>query len=231
MKKNLLTSIVLTFLGMSVFAQYPDLSGQGGNFNLQTMPTGSYVIAMDNLNQGSGAGTFITVIANRAFNYVSGNPVITAVTNTSGIVVGMQVTGQATIPAGASVIAVTVTTITLSVAPTGTQNNKNLNFGNIVYSGANFNLKAYGLLVHLLNNNVKLKWIIKPGKLKDANDFSVNASRVKPTTSAGANLDFAGGPFVIFQQDTTGVAALVQAFNGAASTDDVKIYKTKELKR
>ncbi len=226
MKKNLFTSIAITFFGMSVFAQYPDLSGPGGNFNLQNMPAGSYVIAMDNLNQGSGAGTFNTVIANRAFNYVSGNPVITAVTNTAGIVVGMQVTGQATIPAGATVISVTVTTITLSVAPTGTQNNKNLNFGNIVYSGANFNLKAYGLLVHLLNNSVKLKWIIKPGKLKDANDFSVNASRVKPTISAGADLDFAGGPFVIFQQDTTGVAALVQAFNGATSTDDVKMYKT-----
>ena len=226
MKKNLLTSIAITFLGMSVIAQYPDLPGPGGNFNLQTMPTGSYVIAMDNLNQGSGAGTFNTVIANRAFNYVSGNPVITAVTNTAGILVGMQVTGQGTIPAGATVTSVTVTTVTLSVAPTGTQNNKDLNFGNIVYSGANFNLKAYGLLVHFLNNNVKLKWIIKPGKLKDANDFSVNASRVKPSISAGADLDFAGGPFVIFQQDTTGVAALVQAFNGAASTDDVKMYKT-----
>lgn len=226
MKKNLLTSIAITFLGISVIAQYPDLPGRGGNFNLQTMPTGSYVIAMDNLNQGSGAGTFNTVIANRAFNYVSGNPVIIAVTNTAGILVGMQVTGQGTIPAGATVTSVTVTTVTLSVAPTGTQNNKDLNFGNIVYSGANFNLKAYGLLVHFLNNNVKLKWIIKPGKLKDANDFSVNASRVKPSISAGAELDFAGGPFVIFQQDTTGVAALVQAFNGAASTDDVKMYKT-----
>ena len=226
MKKNLLSLLSITFLGMSVIAQYPDLTGPGGNFNLQNLPTGSYVIAMDNQNQGAGAGAFNTVIANRAFNYISGNPVITAVTNTAGILVGMQVTGQGTIPAGATVISVTVTTVTLSVAPTGTQNNKGLDFGNIVYSGADFNLKAYGLLVHLLNNNVKLKWIIKPGKIKDANDFSVNANRVKPSVGAAADFNFAGGPFVIFQQDTTGVAALVQSFNGAASSDDVKMYKT-----
>ena len=226
MKKNLLSLITMTFIGMSAFAQYPDLPGSGGNFNLQTLPTGSYVIAMDNQNQSSGSGTFNAVISNRAFNYLSGNPVITAVTNTTGILVGMHVTGQGDIPAGATVIAVTATTVTLSTAPTGTQNNKSLDFGNIVYSGADFNLKAYGLLVHLLNNNVKLKWIIKPGKAKDANDFSVNAIQVRPSLGASANFDFAGGPFVIFQQDTTGVAALVQSFNGAASPDDVKMYKT-----
>jgi hypothetical protein len=216
MKKNLLSLIALTFTGMSVFAQSPDLPGPGSN--LQTMPTGSYIIAMDNQNQGSGSGTFNAVINNRPFNYISGNPVITAVTNTTGILVG--------IPAGATVIALTATTVTLSAAPTNTQNNKNLDFGNIVYSGADFNLKAYGLLVHLLNNNVKLKWIIKAGKAKDAIDFSVNATRVKPSLGAATNFDFTSGPFVIFQQDTTGVAALVQSFNGAASSDDVKMYKS-----
>ena len=226
MKKYLLSLIPMTFIGMSVFAQYPDLSGPGGTFNLQTLPTGSYVIAMDNQNQGSGTGTFNVVVNNRSFNYTSGNPVITAVTNTTGILVGMQVTGQATIPAGATVIAITATTVTLSAAPTGTQNNKALDFGNIVYSGADFNLRAYGLLVTLLNNNIKLKWVIKPGKVKDATDFSVNAIQVKPSSGTAANFNFAAGPFVIFQQDTAGVAAIVQAFNGAASADDVKMYKT-----
>jgi len=208
MKKHLLTIIAMTFTGMSVFAQYPDLPGPGGNFNLQTMPTGSYVIAMDNQNQGSGSGTFTAVINNRAFNYTAGNAVITAVTNTTGILVGMAVTGQAAIPAGATVTAVTATTVTLSAAPTATANNKALDFGNIVYSGADFNLRAYGLLVSLLNNNVKLKWVIKPGKAKDAIDFSVNATRVKPSLGTAASFNFAAGPFVIFQQDTAGVAVL-----------------------
>lgn len=226
MKKSISLLILTACTAMSVIAQYPDLSGGGLPYNVQTMPTGSYIIAMDNQNQGSGTGTFNTIINNRAFNYVSGNPVITAVTNTTGILVGMGVTGQAAIPAGATVTAVTATTVTLSAAPTATANNKALDFGNVVYSGADFNLRAYGLLVALLNNNVKLKWVIKPGKAKDAVDFSVNASRVKPTAGTAANLDFAGGPFVVFQQDTAGVAAIVQSFNGAASSDDVKLYKS-----
>lgn len=226
MKKYLLTLITLAFTGITVYAQYPDLPGPGGNFNLQTLPSGSYVIAMDNKNQGSGTGSFTAIINNRAFNYTAGNPVITAVTNTTGILVGMIVTGQAAIPAGTTVTAVTATTVTLSAAPTATANNKDLDFGTITYSGADFNLRAYGLLVTLLNNNVKLKWVIKPGKAKDGIDFSVNAMQVKPAAGAAAGFDFASGPFVIFQQDTTGVAALVQAFNGAASADDVKLYKT-----
>lgn len=43
-----------------------------------------------------------------------------------------------------------------------------------------FNLKSYGLAVHLLNNNVKLKWVIKAGKSKDGIDFTVNASPLLP---------------------------------------------------
>lgn len=226
MKKLSLILLGVIFLGISLHAQYPDLPGGGGNYNLQTLPTGSYVIAMDNTNQGSGPVVFITVVNNRSFNYVTGNPVMTAVTNTTGILVGMSVTGQGAIPAGATVVAVTATTVTLSAAPTATQNNKPLDFGYSQMSAAGFNLKAYGLLVHLLNNNIKLKWVIKPGKAKDGIDFSVNASRVKPTATAAANYDFVSGPFVIFQQDTSGVAALVQTFNGSASTDDVKMYKT-----
>lgn len=226
MKNSILASILVTLCGTGLFAQYPDLPGNGGNFNLQLMPAGSYVIAMDNRNQGSGSGSFSAVISNRSFNYTSGNPVLTAVTNTTGILVGMVVTGQAAIPAGATVTAVTATTVTISAAPTATANNKGLDFGNVLYSGADFNLRAYGLLVTLMNNNIKLKWVIKPGKAKDGIDFSVNASRVKPTAGAAVNMDFSAGPFVIFQQDTTGVGALVQAFNGAASADDVKLYKT-----
>ena len=38
-----------------------------------------------------------------------------------------------------------------------------------------FNLKAYGLVVYLLNNNVKLKWVIAAGRIKDGIDFSGSA--------------------------------------------------------
>ncbi len=89
-----------------------------------------------------------------------------------------------------------------------------------------FNLKAYGLIVHLLNNNVKVKWVIKAGKLKDGIDFSVNASRIKPSTATAANFDFKSGPFVIQAADVSGVAALIDAYNNAlALADRVKVYQ------
>jgi hypothetical protein len=226
MKKFSFILLGVVFLRISLFAQYPDLPGGGGSYNLQTLPSGSYVIAMDNRNQGSGTGSFTATINNRNFTYTSGSATITASTNTTGILVGMTITGQGAIPSGATVIAVTPTTVTMSAAATANGSNKALDFGYITYSGADFNLKAYGLLVHLLNNNVKLKWVIKPGKAKDAVDFSVNASRVKPSAGTAQVYDFAAGPFVIFKDDTTGVAALVQSFNGSASTDDVKMYRT-----
>jgi hypothetical protein len=99
---------------------------------------------------------------------------------------------------------------------------------NQLNNSADFNLKAYGLVVHLLNNNAKLKWIIKSGKAKDSSDFSVNASKIKPVSGTALNLDFKAGPFVIFSNDTTGIAALVDGFNSGItnSNDKIKVYKT-----
>jgi hypothetical protein len=91
-----------------------------------------------------------------------------------------------------------------------------------------FNYKAYGLIVHLLNNNKKVKWVITAGKAKDATDISVNATRIKPTLGSAANFNFKAGPFVIFASDTAGVAALVDGFNAAISNanDKIKMYRT-----
>ncbi len=86
-------------------------------------------------------------------------------------------------------------------------NNLQLNASNF------FNLKAYGLIVHLLNNGVKLKWSIRAGKLKDGTDFSGTALRILPTQAALPSLyNFLAGPFVIDAADTSGVAAIVQSF-------------------
>src|SRR6478735_2020958 len=80
-------------------------------------------------------------------------------------------------------------------------------------SAGNFNLKAYGLVVYLLNNNVKVRWAIKAGKAKDGIDFTGTAETIKPTLVAGgAAKNFKAGPFVIFAADTTGVASLIDAF-------------------
>lgn len=91
-----------------------------------------------------------------------------------------------------------------------------------------FNLKAYGLIVTLLNNSKKVKWVIKSGKVKDSSDFNVNATRIRPTLGSAASFYFKSGPFVIFAADTTGVSAIVVTFNSAISNanDKVKVYQT-----
>lgn len=99
----------------------------------------------------------------------------------------------------------------------------NTNQGN----GTIFNMKAYGLIVYLLNNNARIKWIIKPGKVKDGIDFSVNANRIVPTVGTASNFDFRAGPFVIFASDTAGIAALANTYNGVPNNGtDVNVYKT-----
>src|SRR5688572_15412352 len=61
-----------------------------------------------------------------------------------------------------------------------------------------FNLKAYGLVVHLLNNGVKVKWVIRAGKSKDGIDFTVLTNRLRPNVVAdGLSRGFKGGPFVV----------------------------------
>ncbi len=91
-----------------------------------------------------------------------------------------------------------------------------------------FNLKAYGLVVYLLNNNVPVKWAILSNKVKDGIDFSVNATRIKPSVGTAANLDFRAGPFVIQSADLSGIANLIDAYNNTISNvnDRVKVYQT-----
>ena len=98
---------------------------------------------------------------------------------------------------------------------------------NQLNNGSDFNLKSYGLVVHLLNNSIKIKWIITAGKAKDATDISVNAIRFKPTLGTAGTYNFKAGPFVIFAADTSGVAALIDAFNAGItnSNDKIKVYR------
>jgi hypothetical protein len=92
-----------------------------------------------------------------------------------------------------------------------------------------FNLKTYGLLVHLLNNNVKLKWSIAAGKIKDGVDFIANTELTMPTYAAAAVRSFKSGPFVIFAADTAGVRSLVNSYytsRGLTGLNRPNIYRT-----
>jgi hypothetical protein len=96
-------------------------------------------------------------------------------------------------------------------------------------ASGNFNLKSYGLIVHLLNYGVKVKWAIKAGKTKDATDFSGTATKLLPSnTTLPSIYNFSAGPFVISAADTIGVAAIVQAFytnNGLSGNNRPAVYK------
>ena len=93
-----------------------------------------------------------------------------------------------------------------------------------------FNIKAYGLVVHLLNSGIRVQWAIKAGKTKDGIDFSATTQLITPTLNTTPALrDFKGGPFVIFQTDTTGVMALVNSFNatnGLVGNSRPKVQRT-----
>lgn len=96
-------------------------------------------------------------------------------------------------------------------------------------ASGHFNLKTYGLIVHLLNYGVKVKWAIAAGKAKDGIDFSGTATRLLPSTTLVPSIyNFIAGPFVISAADTTGVAAIVQSFytnNGLAGNNRPAVYK------
>lgn len=119
--------------------------------------------------------------------------------------------------------------------PSPTAKNQSLPTGSYVIAMDNtlqgtagiINLNAYGLVTYLLNNNIRVRWVINSAKTKDGIDFSVNASRIKPTAATAALCDFRAGPFVIFASDTTGVGGLTQAFNTLSTTSAaVNVYKT-----
>lgn len=101
----------------------------------------------------------------------------------------------------------------------------NVNQGNA--GGTAFNLRAYGLANLLLQNNIPVKWAIKPAKSKDDVDFSANVTRIAGAAGVvgPASVSFSGGPFIVAQEyDTPTVRNLINTFNGAGTA--VTVYKT-----
>lgn len=103
----------------------------------------------------------------------------------------------------------------------------NFNQGN--GTSTTFNLRAYGLVNLLLQNDIPVKWAIRQGKAKDAVDFTVSVTRITPGPVGDpgpGSVAFSGGPFIVTQEyDTAAVRALITSFNSGAG-DDVQVYKT-----
>jgi len=100
---------------------------------------------------------------------------------------------------------------------------------NVIGAG-NFNLKAYGLVVALLNGRVKVKWAIRAGKSKDGVDFSAFAEQCQPVlVSGGVSRSFKAAPFVIFAADTAGVSSIINTYyqsQGLTGNERPKMFRT-----
>jgi hypothetical protein len=84
-----------------------------------------------------------------------------------------------------------------------------------------FNLKAYGLINALLQNNIHVYWAINSVKAKNGVDIAVNAFRRFPTTAGTANYNFLSGPMVIHPSDTAAAKVIIQSFG-----NEVRVYQT-----
>lgn len=90
-----------------------------------------------------------------------------------------------------------------------------------------FNLKTYGLVISLLNNNKHLRWIITAGKVHDGTDFTITAERLYPSSTTASIKNFKAGPFVIYTTDTSGVGVLINNFNSSQTASNrVNVYRT-----
>lgn len=92
-----------------------------------------------------------------------------------------------------------------------------------------FNLRAYGLAVRLLHNNIPLKWSIANKGNKDDVDFTADATRITGSTcqNGGVNTSFSGGPLIIPADFAADALPFINTFNGeiTGSANDVRVYQ------
>ncbi|MBL7924456.1 MAG: DUF11 domain-containing protein [Bacteroidia bacterium] len=86
-----------------------------------------------------------------------------------------------------------------------------------------FNLKAYGLVNTLLQNEIPVKWVIKSGKTRTSAgsiDFTANLTRVFPDTASLGTLPLRSGAFVIDSAWLPQALPLIAAY-----ANDVIVYR------
>lgn len=82
------------------------------------------------------------------------------------------------------------------------------------------NVRAYGLVYALLNNNIPIKWVIKSGKERQDIDFTASSRRIFPNESTiSSSIDYKHGAFVISVDDFE-INSCVNGISSAQSTID-----------
>ncbi|HXP52412.1 MAG TPA: hypothetical protein VN922_20835, partial [Bacteroidia bacterium] len=172
-------------------------------FGSATSPNGTFTITgSQGLNLGNGPYYFYLAYT------VPGTAVIGDVVDasmTSFTFNGTTYTNMATPnPAGSRSI-VSGTCLDAGDSPPPVANTQTITAGSLVIpmdntnqlNGGVFNLKAYGLVHSLLQNDIPVKWVIKSGKTKDAVDFTANATKIYPTAGTATNYTFIASEFVV----------------------------------
>ncbi len=83
-----------------------------------------------------------------------------------------------------------------------------------------YNLKSYGLVNEILQNEIPVLWIIKNSKSKNSLDFTASATRIFPDTGSSVNTSFYSGPFVIDSPYVAAALPIIKAYGKA-----VKVYR------
>ncbi|MEP7265086.1 MAG: hypothetical protein ABI772_11340, partial [Bacteroidota bacterium] len=92
-----------------------------------------------------------------------------------------------------------------------------------------FNLKAYGLVNYLLQNEVPVRWAIKKNKTKTAimdtiSDFIASSNRVFPDTSVLSTIKYRSGPFIIDSSWVAIALPFIAAYE-TANGNKISVYK------
>ena len=231
MKKYLFLFFAFALINAKVFSQLPDLPSASTTYDPQILPAGSYVIGMDNTTQANGVlfnlkayGLVVHLLNSNIrvrwvirpaklkdeidFSVVGAQRMITSATSTTNLI-----SRNITISAGS-----TIGTLTSAA-------------GVVVgmkISGQNA-IPPNVYVVAISGNNITLSNEVTSALSNKSVDFDItNVTSTGVSFASGANYDFRSGPFVIFQQDTAGVAALVAGFNqiNTTATTRVNVYKT-----
>jgi uncharacterized repeat protein (TIGR01451 family) len=117
---------------------------------------------------------------------------------------GSIVSNVKTIPAGSLIIAMDTT---------------------LQYRPGYFNMKAYGLVSNLLENEIPVMWAIRKGKTRSTLatqiDFTVNNTRVFPDTGTATTNSFNSGPFIIDTAWASKALPIITAYGNG-----VNVYRT-----
>jgi hypothetical protein len=218
--KTILLSILFIITSLyNLQAQNTDLPSPTANN--QTLPSGSYVIAMDNTNQLNSAGLF---------NYKSYGLIVTLLNSSKKVKwvikagkakdgIDFTVNASALIPVVSGSANKNITTT--SGHTTATVSSASSLVVGMYITSSTAGIQPYTTITAISGTTITMS-------LPATASISSKAATFTLYTYPVSSYNFKAGPFVIFASDTTGVGSIINIFNSsiASANDYIKVYKT-----